>query len=351
MFVDLARIRVQGGAGGAGAMAFRREKGVPRGGPSGGAGGRGGDVVFEVDPQLDTLLDYSYRENYTAGRAGHGEGSNRTGRDGDDLVLPVPAGTVVRDAETGERLGELIEPGDRLVVARGGRGGRGNASYATSTHQAPREWEPGEWGEERRIELELKLIADVGLVGEPNAGKSTFLAAVTAARPKVADYPFTTLSPNLGVAPLAGARTLVIADIPGIIEGAAEGKGLGTQFLRHIERTRTLALFIPSDAGDPQQVYEQLRSELRAHAAALDVIPHCVVVTKSDLVPPAERASLADRIDAPDARGRFAVSSVTGEGLDELVEALWRGVDESKRAERAEPDDAVRFPELDEWRP
>lgn len=350
MFIDLARIRVKGGGGGAGAMAFRREKGVPRGGPSGGNGGRGGDVVLEADPQLDTLLDYSYRENYAAGRAGHGEGSNKTGKDGEDLVLPVPAGTVVRDVATGERLGELIEPGDRLVVARGGRGGRGNASFATSTQQAPREWEPGEWGEERRIELELKLIADVGLVGEPNAGKSTFLAAVTAARPKVAEYPFTTLSPNLGVVALSGGRTLVIADIPGIVEGAAEGKGLGTQFLRHIERTRTLALFVPADAPEAQDVYEQLRQELRRHDAALATLPHCVVVTKSDLVAPDDRHRLGERVDAPEAWGVFAASSVTREGIDELVGALWEQVSEQKAvAEQAE--DTERFPELDEWRP
>ena len=352
MFVDLARIRVRGGAGGAGAMAFRREKGVPRGGPSGGDGGHGGDVVLEVDTQLDTLLDFSYREHYAAGRAGHGEGSNRTGKDGDDLVLPVPAGTVVRDADTGQRLGDLIEPGDRLIVARGGRGGRGNASFASPTHQAPREWEPGEWGEERRIELELKLIADVGLVGEPNAGKSTLLAAVTAARPKVAEYPFTTLSPNLGVAPLSGGRTLMIADIPGIIEGAAEGRGLGAQFLRHIERTRLLALFVPADVADAQETYEGLRAELRAHDAALTGIPHCVVVTKSDLVPPDARSGLAQRIDAPDASGTFVVSSITRDGLEEIVQALWKRVDAAKAAERpAEDEDTVHFPELDEWRP
>lgn len=351
MFIDLARIRVKGGAGGAGAMAFRREKGVPRGGPSGGDGGTGGDVILEVDPQLDTLLDYSYRENYAAGRAGHGGGSNKTGADGEDLVLPVPAGTVVRDADSGERLGELLEPGDRLVVARGGRGGRGNASFATSTRQAPREWEPGEWGEERRIELELKLIADVGLVGEPNAGKSTFLAAVTAARPKVAEYPFTTLSPNLGVVSLSDGRTLVIADIPGIIEGAAEGKGLGAQFLRHIERTRSLMLFIPADDAEPQASYERLRDELLTHDAALVAIPHCVVVTKSDLVPPEDRPDLPDRIEAPDAWGSFAVSSVTREGLDELIEALWWRVERAKELERERAAPEERFPELDEWRP
>ena len=334
MFIDLARIRVKGGAGGAGAMAFRREKGVPRGGPSGGDGGRGGDVILAVDSQLDTLLDYSYREGYAAGRAGHGEGANRTGKDGEDLVLPVPPGTVVRDADTGERLGELLEPGDRLVVARGGRGGRGNASFASSTHQAPREWEPGEWGEERRIELELKLIADIGLVGEPNAGKSTFLAAVTAARPRIAEYPFTTLSPNLGVIGLSDGRSLVVADIPGIIEGAAGGKGLGTRFLRHIERTRTLVLLVPVEAPDAQAVYERLRGELREHDAALATIPHCVVVSKADLAPPEARDELAERIEAPDAWGRFAISSVAGHGIDELVAALWESVEAARSLER-----------------
>jgi GTP-binding protein len=353
MFIDTARIRVKGGAGGAGAMAFRREKGVPRGGPSGGDGGRGGDVVLVVDPQLDTLLDYSYRENYAAGRAGHGEGSNKTGKDGEDLVLPVPPGTVVRDADSGERLGELLDPGDRVVVARGGRGGRGNASFATSTHQAPREWEPGEWGEERRIELELKLIADVGLVGEPNAGKSTFLATVTAARPKVAEYPFTTLSPNLGVVGLSDGRSLVLADIPGIIEGAAEGKGLGAQFLRHIERTRTLALLVPADVPDAQAAYEQLREELRQHDAALAIIPHCLVITKSDLVPPEAREDLVERVEAPDAWGTFAMSSVARLGLEELTTALWQRVDTAKAIERqaAEAEREDLFPELDEWRP
>lgn len=346
MFIDFARIRVKGGAGGAGAVAFRREKGVPRGGPAGGNGGRGGDVYVEADPQLDTLLDYRYRENYAAGRAGHGEGSNRTGADGEDLRLPVPSGTVVRDADTGEVLGEVLEGGDRLVVARGGRGGRGNAAFASATHQTPREWEPGEWGEERRIELELKLIADVGLVGEPNAGKSTFLAAVSAARPKIAEYPFTTLSPNLGVVGLSDGRTMVIADIPGIIEGAAEGKGLGTQFLRHIERTRTLALLIPSDAEDPRATYELLRNELLSHDAALAHIPHCAVITKADLSPPDDRTW---EVGAEGAWGTFVVSSVTREGLTELLEGLWAHVREEKDRERAAAPDL--FPEIEEWRP
>lgn len=347
MFIDLARIRVTGGAGGAGAVAFRREKGVPRGGPSGGDGGDGGDIVLRADPNLDTLLDYSYREHYRAGRAGHGEGSNRRGADGDDLILPVPLGTVVRDADTNQRLGELLEEGDTLVVARGGRGGRGNASFASATHQTPREWEPGEWGEERRIELELKLIADVGLVGEPNAGKSTLLARVSAAHPKIADYPFTTLEPGLGVVKLSDGRSFVMADIPGLIEGAHQGKGLGTRFLRHIERTRTLALLLPLELADLQAGYELLREELLSHDAALAQIPHCVLITKADLRPPEERSL---ELDAPEAWGVFVISSVTGEGIDAALEALWKHVREQRRERRkAEPEDP--FADVEEWVP
>ena len=348
MFIDLARIRVKGGAGGAGALAFRREKGVPRGGPSGGNGGRGGDVVLIADPQLYTLLDYSYRENYAAGRAGHGEGSDKTGADGAELLLPVPLGTIVKDADTGDRIGELLKPNDRLVVARGGRGGRGNASYATSTHQAPREWEPGEWGEERRIEFELKLIAEVGLVGEPNAGKSTFLAAVSAARPKVADYPFTTLTPNLGVVPLSDNRMLTIADIPGIIEGASEGKGLGAQFLRHIERTRTLVLMVPADAPDLQLGYDTLRDELLTHDPALAAIAHCVFITKSDLLATEDRPGIAASIHAPSAWAKFVISSVSRHGLTEACEALWGRVEDMRQNECGDED---LFPELAEWKP
>lgn len=345
MFVDQATIHVKGGAGGAGAMAFRRERGVPHGGPSGGDGGDGGDVLLVADSQLHTLLDYSYRQHYQAGRAGHGEGSKRHGAAGEDLLLPVPLGTVVSDAETGERVGELLEAGQRLVAARGGRGGRGNAAFATATRQAPRQWEPGEWGEERSLRLELKLIADVGLVGEPNAGKSTLLAAVSAARPKVAAYPFTTLEPNLGVVELSDARRFVVADIPGLIEGAHEGKGLGTQFLRHIERTRTLAMLIPIDAVDIQEAYELLRHELLSHDAALARIPFCVLITKVDLVPAPRDVSL----QAPDAWGVFQVSSVTREGLPAALEALWARVAREKSARNGEKEEP--FPELEEWTP
>lgn len=344
MFIDHATIRVEAGDGGDGAVAFRREAGVPRGGPAGGDGGDGGDVVLEADPNLDTLLDFRYRDEYRAERGGHGGGKKKRGASGDDCRLPVPPGTVVRDAETGERLGELLEEGEELIVARGGSGGRGNASFATSTRQAPRERETGEAGEVRRVELELKLIADVGLVGEPNAGKSTLLSAVSAAHPRVADYPFTTLEPNLGVVPLQDGRSFVVADIPGIIEGAHRGKGLGTQFLRHIERTRTLALMIPADEEDPEATYELLREELRGHDPALARLPHCLVISKADLVPPGERP----RPEAPDAWETFEVSAVTGEGMEELKEALWRRVREEKARE---PGEEERFPELEEWTP
>jgi GTP-binding protein len=305
--------------------------GVPFGGPSGGDGGRGGHVILRADTQLSTLLDFRYQQHYRAERGQHGQGKNRTGRDGADLVVRVPLGTVVRDADTEEVLGEMLEDGGELIVARGGRGGRGNAAFATSTNQAPRRWEPGEEGEERRIALELKLIADVGLVGLPNAGKSTLLASVSAATPKIADYPFTTLVPNLGVVQRSDHRSFVIADIPGIIEGAHEGKGLGLRFLRHIERTRTLAYLIGADAADPQAEYALLRAELAAHSAELAERPHCVVLTKIDLMPGEQLPA----IDAPDAWGTFRISAVTRVGLDALLEALWVRVRQAIETERA----------------
>lgn len=336
MFVDRAVIEVEGGTGGSGAEAFRRESGVPRGGPSGGDGGRGGDVILEADPQLTTLLDFSYRKRYQAERGQHGEGSNRTGRDGEDRLLKVPLGTVVRDADSGEFLGELVDVGERLVAAKGGRGGRGNARFATATHQAPRRWEPGAEGEARRIELELKLIADVGLVGEPNAGKSTLLSSVSAARPKVADYPFTTLTPNLGVVELSDYRSFVVADIPGIIEGAHEGKGLGHRFLRHIERTRTLALMVPVDAADPQAEYDLLRDELHRYSEALLGLPHCLVLTKADLLAPGVEPPA---VEAPDAWGSFVISAVSRRGLDALLEGLWERARQEERKDREQEEE------------
>ncbi len=331
MFIDHAVINVLGGVGGSGAEAFRREKGVPRGGPAGGDGGHGGSVVLVADPQLATLMDFSYKQHYKAERGRHGEGSNRTGKSGADLELRVPPGTVVRDADTGEELGELLEPGDRLVVAEGGRGGRGNARFATATHQTPRQWEPGEEGGERRVELVLKLIADVGLVGEPNAGKSTLLATVSKARPKVADYAFTTLEPGLGVVGLSDFRSFVMADIPGIIEGAHEGKGLGHQFLRHIERTRTLLLMVPVDAADPAAEYAALRAELEAYSPELAQRPHCLVLSKADLLPPDDEPPT---VEAPDAWRVFTISSVARIGLDPLLDALWAKTREVIEAER-----------------
>jgi GTP-binding protein len=320
MFLDRAVIQVRAGHGGEGAVSFRRVAYVPQGGPDGGDGGKGGDVVFRVDPQLSTLLDYRYRTHYGAPSGNRGEGSNRTGRSGEDLVLGVPPGTVVRDTATGEMLGELLEAEDMVVAARGGRGGKGNAFFATATNQAPRHAQPGEEGEEREVELELKLIADVGLVGEPNAGKSTFLSVVSRATPKIADYPFTTLSPNLGVVQLSGSRSFVVADIPGIIEGAHEGKGLGLQFLRHIERTRTLAVLIPADEMEPQAVFDRLRAELRSHSEELAEKPYSVVFTKADLLPPDWPEP---HVEAAGAWGQFLISSVAQRGVEPLLEGLW----------------------------
>ena len=328
MFIDRAVVRVEAGTGGSGCMSFRREHRVPMGGPDGGDGGRGGDVIVRGDSNLATLLDYTYRDRWEAERGDHGKGANKTGHSGADVILPVPPGTVIRDAETKELLGEILESGDEIVVAKGGRGGKGNAFFQTSTHQAPREWQPGEEGQARTLELELKLIADVGLVGQPNAGKSTLLSVISAARPKIADYPFTTLAPNLGVVQLSDSRTFVVADIPGIIEGAHEGKGLGLQFLRHIERTRVLAFLIPIDAMDWQEEYDALRREVSSYSTELAAKPHCVVFTKLDLL----GEDYVPEIEAPDAFGVFSISAAGREGLDTLMAAWWSKILELKKA-------------------
>lgn len=340
-FIDRAVVKVTAGTGGSGACSFARFKYVPKGGPDGGDGGRGGSVYVRGEPNLATLLDYRYRTAWKAERGQHGKGKTKTGASGSDLYLPVPPGTEVRDARSGEFLGEILRVGDEILVARGGREGRGNTRFATSTHQAPREWEPGGEGEEREIELVLKLIADIGLVGEPNAGKSSLLAAISAARPRIADYPFTTLEPNLGVVGLSGHRSFVVADIPGIIEGAHQGRGLGLQFLRHVERTRVLAFLVPVDADGPQQMYDRLRHEVRAYGAALHEKPHVLVLTKRDLLP--GDVPLPD-LEAPEARDQLTLSSVARLGLDAFCERLWTLVVEARATEPADALPDLRAP-------
>jgi GTP-binding protein len=324
MFIDRATIQVRAGAGGNGAVAFRREKFVPKGGPSGGDGGRGGDVMLRVDAHLNTLLPFRYRRIFRAARGAHGEGARRSGRAGRDAIVAVPAGTVVTDDATGTFVADLLRAGDQIVVARGGRGGRGNAHFATPTQRAPRRAEPGEPGEERALRLELRLLADVGLVGLPNAGKSSLLARISAARPKIADYPFTTTEPMLGVVPLPDRQGIVVADIPGLIEGAHRGAGLGHEFLRHIERTRVLVHLIDLSLPDPEAAVAIVARELSRHAPALATRPTLFVGNKIDL--PEARASGPAFVAAQAARGRpaLAISAATGEGIPALIAALVR---------------------------
>ncbi len=330
MLIDRAVIHVTAGTGGSGACSFARFKYKPKGGPDGGDGGRGGSIYVRGDANLSTLLDYRYRTAWKAERGEHGKGKTKTGASADDLYLPVPPGTVLRDLQTGEDLGEILRAGETLLVARGGRGGRGNARFATATHQAPREWEPGEEGQERELELVLKLIADVGLVGEPNAGKSTLLSVVSAARPRIADYPFTTLEPNLGVVQLADHRSFVIADIPGIIEGAHQGRGLGLQFLQHVERTRVLAFLVGLDSEDAQRALDRLRHEVASYSPELATKPWVVVLTKRDLL---QADAGLPPLEAPGAAAVTAISSVSGSGLDELKDLLWGIVREARTQE------------------
>ncbi|HEY0724353.1 MAG TPA: GTPase ObgE [Pyrinomonadaceae bacterium] len=325
MFIDRAKIHVQGGDGGNGVTAFRREKFVPRGGPSGGDGGRGGDVIVLADSSLNTLLHLRYNPQHIAQRGLHGEGSNRSGRNGEDHVIRVPVGTQIFDATTGDLLHDLSHEGDRWLAARGGRGGFGNAHFATSTNRAPRYHQSGSEGEELDLQLELKLLADVGLVGFPNAGKSTFISTVSAARPKIADYPFTTLEPNLGVVDLGDFRTFVIADIPGLIEGAHAGAGLGDRFLRHIERTKLLLhlVDVSSISGrDAVSDYETVNRELASYNADLATRPQFVVATKLDALDEPERLESLKQKALDDRKPFFAISSATGQGVRELVNAM-----------------------------
>jgi GTP-binding protein len=325
MFIDRAKIHVEGGNGGNGVTAFRREKFVPRGGPSGGDGGRGGDVVLVADASLNTLLHLRYNPRHVAERGSHGEGSNRSGHNGADLIVRVPVGTQIFDAATGDLLHDLSHDGDRWVAARGGRGGFGNAHFTTSTNRAPRYHQSGSKGEELELQLELKLLADVGLVGFPNAGKSTFISTVSAARPKIADYPFTTLEPHLGVVDLGDFRTFVIADIPGLIEGAHTGAGLGDRFLRHIERTKLLLhlVDVSSVSGrDAVSDYETVNRELASYNQDLATRPQFVVATKIDALDEPERLDSLKQRAEQDGKPFFAISSATNAGVRELVNAV-----------------------------
>lgn len=327
MFFDEAKIHVKGGDGGNGAVAFRREKFVPRGGPSGGHGGKGGDVILQVDPQLNTLIHFKKQIHFKAERGQHGGGKNMAGANGQDLVVTVPPGTVARRADTGELLADLVEPGQQAVVAYGGRGGRGNTAFKSSTNQAPKIAEKGLPGEELWITLELKLIADVGLIGMPNAGKSTLLSVVSAARPKIADYPFTTLQPNLGVVTL-DHRDLVMADIPGLIEGAHQGAGLGDQFLRHIERCRLLIHLLNGASADPLAEFDQINRELALFSPKLAAKPQLVVLNKMDL-PDAQAHWPAVQARAKSLKlPAFAISAVTKEGITPLLAALFNLLDQ-----------------------
>jgi GTP-binding protein len=336
MFIDEATIRVKAGDGGNGCVAFRREAYVPRGGPSGGDGGNGGDVIMESSERHNTLVHFRFNPEYSAQRGRHGEGSNCTGKQGEDVVLKVPVGTMLYDAETNEKVYDFSAPDQRIVIAKGGRGGRGNAQFATSTHQAPREHEPGRPGEARVFRLELKLLADVALIGYPNVGKSTLISRISAARPKIADYPFTTLQPNLGVVSVGEAgeqRSFVVADIPGLIEDAHRGAGLGTQFLRHIERTRLLVQLVDvSDASgrpDPTKDVEVIEGELKSFGARLDEKPMMVVASKIDV---ANKTKLAKLKRYCERRGLelLPISAVTGKGIRALSFALAKKLEEIK---------------------
>jgi len=336
VFVDQVKVRAFAGNGGNGCCSFRREAFVPLGGPNGGDGGDGGNVWFTATGRLNTLLDLRYHSHWVGNSGGHGQGKDRHGKKGEDIHVQVPCGTVVRDLETGEVLADLTEEGAQFLAARGGGGGRGNARFATPTNRAPHFAEKGAPGEKREYLLELKLIADVGLVGLPNAGKSTLLSVVSAARPKIADYPFTTLSPNLGVVELSDHRVMTIADIPGIIEGASEGKGLGHDFLRHIERTRVLLFLVDLGDPDPLETLNILKAELRAHSAALADKPALTAFNKADITENRERyPKLAKKVP-----GALLLSGAARQGVDALLEAVWKAVEAARRADEEKGEDA-----------
>jgi GTP-binding protein len=350
MFVDEVDIHVTAGDGGRGCLSFRREKFVPRGGPDGGDGGLGGSVYIVVSPRKNTLVDFRYHPEFEAGRGQHGQGANKTGHSADDLEIEVPVGTLVFEKELGGEtappgnvlrlLADLTELGQKVLVAKGGRGGRGNARFVSSTNRAPRRVEPGEPGEERFLRLQLKLIADVGLVGFPNAGKSTLIARISAARPKIADYPFTTLTPNLGVVTLSDDRGFVVADVPGLIQGAHAGHGLGDRFLRHIERTKVLIHLVDvsgASGRDPVQDFDTILEELRLFDPKVAAKPQIVAANKIDALDDPSRLTRLERHVSKLELPLYRISGVTGEGIDDLLEAAWRQIAAVREAAAAAP--------------
>jgi GTP-binding protein len=336
MFLDYVTIHVASGAGGAGKVSFRREKFAPKGGPDGGNGGRGGDVIFRTNPHLNTLLDFRYKQHFRADDGANGAGSNWTGKSGHDVIVHVPCGTVIHNADTGEQIADLTEPHQEIVLAVGGRGGLGNAEFATSTNRAPRHAQPGEPGVDYKLRLELKLIADVGLVGFPNAGKSTLISVISAAKPKIADYPFTTLVPNLGIVSVQDGtryegKSFCVADIPGLIEGAHEGKGLGTQFLRHVERNRVLVFLLDTTVEmSPQEQYKALRKELKLYKPELDRRPRIICLTKMDAHDDAARKEYMKLKFRDPNTPVYVISAATGEGLQEVKWAMWNALEKQQ---------------------
>lgn len=323
MFIDQATIYVKAGKGGNGVISFRREKFIPKGGPDGGNGGNGGSIIFRADAQLTTLMDFRYKRNYKAGDGEPGMGSNKTGKSAEDVVIRVPAGTIIKNADTEETIADLVDDDQEFLAARAGKGGKGNAEFATSTKQAPRFATPGTAGEEKNIQLELKLLADVGLVGFPNAGKSTLIARISAAKPKIADYPFTTLIPNLGIVRYGEYKSFVVADMPGLIEGAHAGKGLGIQFLRHIERTRVLVFLIECTGEDPKKQYTTLVNELKSFNEAMLKKPQIIALSKVDLADDKLQKQLK-KISFKKNIPVIAISAVAGDGIKELLDSIWK---------------------------
>jgi GTPase len=323
MFIDQATIHVKAGNGGNGIISFRHEKYIPKGGPDGGNGGKGGDIILRVDTQLTTLMDFRYKRNYAAENGDNGQAANRTGKSGQDTIIRVPAGTIIKDEETEEIIADLVQDNEEIILAQGGRGGKGNSEFATSINQAPRKATNGVPGESHTITLELKLLADVGLIGFPNAGKSTLISRISAARPKIADYPFTTLIPNLGIVRYGEYKSFVVADMPGLIEGAHTGKGLGIEFLRHIERTRVIVCLIESTSENIKGQYATLMHELKSFNESMAKKPQIIVISKMDIADDESLARLK-KVKFPKRIPVYRISAVTGDGIKELTDEMWK---------------------------